>query len=202
MSTTARRTQAERQEATRLALIAVGQDSLAAGELDKPISTLCKEANVAVGSFYNYFDSKSELFEQAALAALNDYQPTMQKIVDRYEDSALGLLASFRHNCRLSEHNPRLARIIVNAGPSAFTKFNEYSGPPAQALKASVDKGHAKCENITAFLVAVSGAFQNVLAFSLSDAGFDPAQADYAMSIFARELGYSDEVIQKVCFGK
>lgn len=196
-----RLTQAERQERTRRLLIDTAQDLLEANELDLPISKICEKAGVAVGSFYNYFDSKKHLFDQAAIQVLLDYHPKLQEIVDRFEDPGQGIIASFRHSSRLAELNPRMAKIIVHAGPGAFTDYSEYGIPVIAALRASVDAGLAKCDDVMGFLVAISGAYQNILAFSLQDPNYDPSQADRGVAIFASALGYPKEVVDRICFG-
>ena len=196
-----RLTQAERQERTRRLLIDTAQDLLEANDLDLPISKICEKAGVAVGSFYNYFESKKQLFDQAAIKVLLDYHPKLQSIVDRFDDPGQGIIASFRHSSRLAAINPRMAKIIVHAGPGAFTDYSEYGVPVIAALRASVEAGLAKCEDVMGFLVAISGAYQNILAFSLQDPNYDPIQADRGMAIFANALGYPKEVVDRICFG-
>lgn len=196
-----RLSQAQRQERTRGLLLATAQDLLAANRLDLPISQICKQAGVAVGSFYNYFESKGELFDRAAIRLLLDFHPKLQIIVDRFEDPGQGIIASFRHMAHLASIDERMARIIVHAGPGAFTDYSEYGVPVINSLNASVSAGHAKCDDVMGFLVALSGAYQNILAFSLQDPNYDPSQADRGIAIFARALGYSDEVVNRICFG-
>jgi AcrR family transcriptional regulator len=188
-------TQQERATRTKGLLVAAAQHLLAEDATDTPISEICKQAGVAVGSFYNYYRSRDELIEDAALGALFEYQPILAKIGAQYEDPALGLLASFRHSTRLAEINPNLAKIIVNAGPKAFTDFSAYGTPPRLALESSIELGYAKCADPVAFLVACSGAYQNVLAFSVRNPEYSPKLADFTIALFARELGYDEKVI-------
>lgn len=199
--TSERLTQAERQERTRGSLITVAQDLLVEDRLELPISEICKQAGTAVGSFYNYFESREDLYSIAAITAINAYQPKLQSIVDRFENAAQGIIASFRHGFHLPELNPRLAKLIVHAGPQAFTRFDLYGTPPQQQLQAAVDAGHATCDDVVGFLVAISGAYQNSLAFSLNNPNYTMAQADYTVAIFARELGFSEALVAKLCSG-
>lgn len=196
-----RLTQAERQERTRGALIKTAQDLLVQDKLDLPISEICKLAGTAVGSFYNYFDSREDLYSIAAISAINEYQPTLQSIVNRFDNAALGIIASFRHGFHLPELNPRLAKLIVHAGPQAFTRFDLYGTPPQIQLQAAVDEGKATCPDVVGFLIAISGAYQNSLAFSLNNPSYTMANADYTLSIFARELGLTENTIRQLCFG-
>jgi AcrR family transcriptional regulator len=196
-----RLSQAQRQERTRGLLISTAQELLADHKLDLPISKICETAGVAVGSFYNYFESKEELFDRAAIQLLLDFHPKLQSIASRFEDPGQGIIASFRHMSHLATIDPRMARIIVHAGPGAFTDYSEYGAPVIEALRTSVESGNAKCDDVMGFLVALSGAYQNILAFSLQDPNYDPIQADRGIAIFAKSLGYSDITVQKLCFG-
>ena len=196
-----RLTQAQRQERTRRALIETAWDLLETDELDLPISKICDKAGVAVGSFYNYFESRKHLFDRAAIQLLLDYHPKLQLLVDRFDDPGQGIIASFRHLSHLPSFNPRMAKIIVHAGPGAFTDYSEYGVPVIAALKASVEAGMARCDDVMGFLVALSGAYQNILAFSLQDPNYDPSQTDRGMAIFAQALGYPKEVVDRICFG-
>ena len=196
-----RLSQAQRQERTRGLLLATAQDLLADNNLDMPVSTICKTAGVAVGSFYNYFESKDELFDRAAIQLLLDFHPKLQKIVNRFEDPGQGIIASFRHMAHLAKLDPKMARIIVHAGPGAFTNYAEYGAPVIASLRASVEAGKAKCDDVMGFLVALSGAYQNILAFSLLDPNYDESQADRGIAIFARALGYSEDIVEKLSFG-
>lgn len=196
-----RLSQAQRQERTRGLLVSVAQDLLAEHELDLPISKICDSAGVAVGSFYNYFESKADLFDQSAIQLLLDFHPKLQNIVNRFDDPGQGIIASFRHMAHLARLNPRMARIIVHAGPGAFTNYSEYGAPVIAALRTSVENGNAKCDDVMGFLVALSGAYQNILAFSLQDPNYDESQADRGIAIFAAALGYSEDIVKKLCFG-
>ena len=193
--------QAERQERTRSALISAAQELLATGNSDAPISNICEQACVAVGSFYNYFSSRKELFDSAAIQVLVDYHAKLQTISARFDDPGQGIVATFRHMAHLASIDARKARIIVNAGTGAFTNYSEYAEPVIAALKASVAAGHAKCDDVNGFLVAFGGAYQNMLAFSLQDPNYDATQVDRGIAIFARALGYSEEIVDRICFG-
>lgn len=193
--------QAQRQARTRSALILAAQDLLETDNFDEPVSKICERAGVAVGSFYNYFESKKELLSKAAIQVLVDYHHELEIILQRYEDPGQGIIATFRHMAHLSKIDLRKARIIVNAGAGAFTNYSEYAQPVIEALQTSVAAGYAKCEDINGFLVAFGGAYQNMLTFSLQDPNYDEKQIDRGIAIFARALGYSEEIVNRVCFG-
>ena len=60
-----------RKARTRAALIRAAQSFLAAGKPEVAILEITQAADVGLGSFYNHFDSKDELFRAAVDDALD-----------------------------------------------------------------------------------------------------------------------------------
>lgn len=59
-----------RKQRTRAALISAAQGFIAEGRHSVPVLDITQAADVGMGSFYNYFDSKDELFAAAVAEAL------------------------------------------------------------------------------------------------------------------------------------
>ena len=62
-----------RRAQTRASLIAAAQAFLAEGRPSVPINEVTDRADVGIGSFYNHFASKDDLFEAAVTDALERY---------------------------------------------------------------------------------------------------------------------------------
>ena len=85
----------------------------------------------------------------------------------------------------------------MTVGPLGFARFDDYFQGPIQAIQQSVDRGLCHCEDIEAFVLAASGAYQNILAHVYAGtASEDLAERVYCQ--FAKELGYSREQYQEV----
>ena len=54
-----------RKHRTRMALVRAAQVLIAEGRLNVPVLEITKAADVGMGSFYNHFDSKEQLFDAA-----------------------------------------------------------------------------------------------------------------------------------------
>ena len=67
-----------RKMRTRAALIRAAQTSIAAGKLNVPVLEITQAADVGMGSFYNHFDSKEELFQAAVNEVLDELGATGQ----------------------------------------------------------------------------------------------------------------------------
>lgn len=54
-----------RKQRTRAALIKAARDFIAAGNPNVPVLEITRAADVGMGSFYNHFDTKEQLFQAA-----------------------------------------------------------------------------------------------------------------------------------------
>ncbi|MCV7345558.1 TetR family transcriptional regulator [Mycolicibacterium rhodesiae] len=105
-----------RKMQTRAALVRAAQSFIAAGKLNAPVLEITQAADVGMGSFYNHFDSKEQLFE----AAVNDILDALGALLDKLavdgEDPALTFARSFRIVGRLFRQRPETSRVLLNAG--------------------------------------------------------------------------------------
>ena len=182
---------------TRQALLDVAKHYLGEGNSDVSIQQIAKDAEVSVGSLYTYFKDKRELFEAAAADALLSSVPDMQRVANGMQDPAMGFLAAMLHASKRPQFAPETSRIILTVGPLGFARFDEYFEAPKAAIQASIDAGTAHCDDIEAFVIACSGAYQNLLAHV-----YVGNASDYLVERvfwpFAQQLGYSRTQYQEV----
>lgn len=182
---------------TRQALLDAAKVFLGEGNRDVSIQEIASAAGVAVGSVYTYFKDKNELFEIAAQDALLTDTPVLQQIVEAWDDPALGLLASVLYASKRPNFAPQTSRIILTVGPLGFANFGDYFEGPKNALRASIAMGKAKCDDVDAFSIAISGAYQNLLA-NVYAKTTDPEMPERVMWLFTRQLGYSRQEFDSV----
>ena len=105
-----------RKAATRAALIGAAQKLLAEGRQNVPVLEITTAADVGMGSFYNHFSSKEELFEAAVLAALDAHGAMMDAYCADLDDPAEAFTQSFRLTGRMHRRLPELSLAILRAG--------------------------------------------------------------------------------------
>lgn len=107
----------ERRKArTRAALIRAAQAFIARGQLNVPILEITQAADVGMGSFYNHFDSKDELFHAAVEDALDAYGAMLDKLTIGLDDPAQVFAQSFRLTGRLHRRDPELSKVLLHNG--------------------------------------------------------------------------------------
>src|SRR4051794_9669278 len=101
-------TRFERRRAqSRAALVAAAQAFLAEGQPGVPIQKVTERADVGIGTFYNHFSSKDELFEVAVSEALEMYAVVLDSFADETSDPAAHFARSFRLTGRLHRAHPQ-----------------------------------------------------------------------------------------------
>lgn len=105
-----------RKQRTRAALIQAAQGFIAAGKLNVPVLEITQAADVGMGSFYNHFDSKEELFEAAVADVLDTHGALLDRLTESIEDPAETFACSFRLTGRLFRRRPQESRILIVSG--------------------------------------------------------------------------------------
>ncbi|WP_327115259.1 TetR/AcrR family transcriptional regulator [Nocardia sp. NBC_01730] len=107
----------ERRKArTRAALVSAAQSLIAAGKLNVPILEITQAADVGMGSFYNHFQSREELFQAAVEEALDRHGAVLDLLCEDVDDPAHVFAQSFRLTGRLHRRNPTLSKVLLNNG--------------------------------------------------------------------------------------
>jgi len=69
-----------------------------------------------MGSFYNHFDSKEELFRAAVEDALDAFGSVLDRLTVGLDDPAQVFAQSFRLTGRLHRRQPELSKVLLNSG--------------------------------------------------------------------------------------
>jgi AcrR family transcriptional regulator len=105
-----------RKMRTRAALVRAAQSFIAAGKLNVPVLEITQAADVGMGSFYNHFESKDQLFEAAVNDILDGLGALLDKLTVDGEDPAVTFARSFRLVGRLFRQRPQTSRVLLNTG--------------------------------------------------------------------------------------
>ena len=105
-----------RKMRTRAALIRAAQTFIASGKLTAPVLEITQAADVGMGSFYNHFDSKDQLFAAAINEVLDAHGALLDKLTEENEDPAETFARSFRLTGRLFRRRPEMSRVMLNSG--------------------------------------------------------------------------------------
>ncbi|QUQ70058.1 TetR/AcrR family transcriptional regulator [Kutzneria sp. CA-103260] len=107
-----------RKARTRAALIRAARACIAAGRTNVPILEITQSADVGMGSFYNHFDTKEDLFHAAVEDALDAIGDMLDALTATMDDPAEVVAQSFRLLGRIHRREPELSKVLLHHGLS------------------------------------------------------------------------------------
>src|SRR6185312_11931753 len=105
-----------RKMRTRAALIRAAQAFMAEGKVNVPVLEITQAADVGMGSFYNHFESKEQLFQTAINEVLDVHGALLDRLTADDEDPAETFARSFRLTGRLFRKRPDMSKVLLNSG--------------------------------------------------------------------------------------
>lgn len=125
---------------TRSALIRAAQRFIAEGKLSVPILEITQAADVGMGSFYNHFSSKEDLFDAAVADALDNLGALLDGFTESISDPAEAFAASFRLTGRLFRHRPQEAALLLANGGSLILSDRGLSPRALRDIAAAIER--------------------------------------------------------------
>jgi AcrR family transcriptional regulator len=147
-----------RKARTRAALIRAAQTLIAEGRTHVPILEITQAADVGMGSFYNHFETKEQLFEAALEAVLDSYGQLLDRVTAEIEDPAEVFATSFRLAGRLHRREPELSRVLLNNAMRLLGAEDGLAPRARRDIQAGVDAGRFQVEDVDLAVTMAAGA--------------------------------------------
>ena len=149
----------ERRKArTRAALIKAAQSFIAAGRVNVPVLEITQAADVGMGSFYNHFETKEELFEAAVEDVMDGYGQLLDDLTADIDDPAMVFACSFRLTGRLNRREPELSRVLLNNVLRLLSADNGLAPRARRDIAAGVAAGRFDVEDLDVAVTMAAGA--------------------------------------------
>ncbi|WP_431969907.1 TetR/AcrR family transcriptional regulator [Nocardia sp. bgisy134] len=149
----------ERRKArTRAALVSAAQALLAEGKLNVPILEITQAADVGMGSFYNHFHSREELYQAAIEEALDQHGALLDVLCEDMDDPAQVFAQSFRLTGRLHRLNPTLSKVLLNDGLNLARSSRGLAPRARRDIEAAVRAGRFHVGDPELAMTIVTGA--------------------------------------------
>ena len=151
-----------RKMRTRAALIRAAQTFIAAGKLNVPVLEITQAADVGMGSFYNHFDSKEELFQAAVNEVLDELGAILDKLTGVGEDPAETFARSFRLVGRLFRRRPEMSRVLLNTGLTLTSADRGLAPRALRDIDAATRAGRFSVDDPVLALAVAGGALMGL----------------------------------------
>ncbi|AKP60796.1 TetR family transcriptional regulator [Mycobacteroides abscessus UC22] len=192
-------TRTERQRRrTRRQLLDAGRTLIAAkGVPGLRIQEITDEADIALGSFYNYFDSKEAFLEAVITESLSELASAIIGNADNETDPAEVVALACLRVVRLAQTEPDFARLIVNISHSEAV-FGGALHPHARvAVERGIDSGRFVVADVEVLLTTVIGGAFALIGQILD--GKHGARAEHAFTRHAlASLGVNPQEAEAV----
>ncbi|WP_245718154.1 TetR/AcrR family transcriptional regulator [Nocardia miyunensis] len=152
-----------RRERTRNALLGAARKFLSEGRSAVSIQEITDAADVGFGSFYNHFESKDQLFDEAVRSILQIYSEMRDGIVALYEDPAEVFAVSFRMTGRLQRQIPEGVRVILHSGMSVLLREEGLVPRARRDIIAAQQAGRFEPMDPDMAIMAAGGALLGLL---------------------------------------
>jgi len=189
-----------RKQRTRAALVKAAQVLIAEGRLNVPVLEITQAADVGMGSFYNHFDSKEQLFEAAVADVLDTHGAVLDHLTAGIDDPAAVFACSFRLSGRFFRERPQESRILLANWGTLLSSDKGLAPRALRDIKAAVAAGRFTVDDPDLALAVAGGALLGLGHLLQSqphrDAG---ATSDAATESVLRLFGMSADEAREVC---
>jgi AcrR family transcriptional regulator len=189
-----------RKRRTRSALVKAAQRLIAEGKTNVPVLEITQAADVGMGSFYNHFDSKEQLFEAAVADVLDAHGALLDGLTASLEDPAETFASSFRLTGRLFRERPQETDILLANGPALLSSDRGLAPRALRDIKAAADAGRFRIDDPELALATAGGALLGLGILLRGDPDRDGASAaDTMTENVLRLFGLSAAEARTVC---
>lgn len=189
-----------RKQRTRSALVKAAQRLIAEGKLNSPVLEITQAADVGMGSFYNHFASKEELFEAAVADVLDAHGALLDRLTAALDDPAETFATAFRLTGRLFRQRPQESEILLANGLALLSSDRGLAPRALRDINEAVAAGRFQVEDPELALAMAGGALLGLGALLRRDPERDGAlAADTATENVLRLFGLSAEDARAVC---
>lgn len=189
-----------RKQRTRGALIKAAQGFIAAGKLNVPVLEITQAADVGMGSFYNHFESKEQLFEAAVADALDAHGALLDQLTASIADPAETFASSFRLTGRLFRRRPQETQILLANGLSLISSDRGLAPRALRDITDAVRAGRFHVDDPRLALAVAGGALLGMgKLLQVEPERDDAAVADRVTEDVLRLFGMSIEDAREVC---
>jgi AcrR family transcriptional regulator len=189
-----------RKQRTRAALIEAAQAFLAAGKSNVPVLEITQAADVGMGSFYNHFDSKEELFAAAVDEVLDNHGALLDQLTAPIDDPAETFACSFRLTGRLFRRRPQESRILIVNGLNMMTSERGLGPRALRDIELAAAAGRFTVEDPKLALAVATGALLGLGKLLQEEPERDDAAAvDRVAEDVLRLFGLAADEAREIC---
>ena len=166
-----------RKMRTRAALVRAAQAFIAAGKFYVPVLEITQAADVGMGSFYNHFESKEQLFQAAVNDVLDELGAMLDRLTPDGEDPAETFARSFRLVGRLFRQRPEMSKVLLNTGLTLISADRGLAPRALRDISVATHAGRFTVDDPVLALSVAGGALMGLAQLLHEQPDRDDAEA-------------------------
>ncbi|MEX6502559.1 TetR/AcrR family transcriptional regulator [Pseudomonas zhanjiangensis] len=148
-----------KRERTRDTLLTAMQLCLLEKGYEKTnISDLTEQADVGLGTFYNYYDSKADILAAVIQLVLRNYHLEVDQVTAGLEDPAERLAASMHYTFNLFCDTAGFSKLLFESGVPLELYANDIRERAKQDMQAGIDKNRFQVNDLMITLNMITGS--------------------------------------------
>lgn len=189
-----------RKQRTRAALIKSAQRFIAAGRLNVPVLEITQAADVGMGSFYNHFESKEQLFDAAVAEVLDAHGALLDQLTASIDDPAETFACRFRLTGRLFRRRPQESQVMLANGMALLLSERGLAPRALRDIKAATRAGRFTVDDPELALAVAGGALLGLGNLLRAQPDRDDADAADAVTADVLQIfGLSASEARAIC---
>lgn len=186
-----RRSRADRKVDTDDALMVAARRCIGEHGPDVSIHDVAHEAGVAVGTVYNYYESKSDLFAAAGVRTFAEFSAWAGPALGRIDDPALRLATFGRYMTRMPETHLEYALVIWHTQRFVWGPRYRASeeGELERDVRKGIEQGRFTDHLIHARVIATIGAILHFIGLRILHPTIPAGHGDDVIEVVLGSLG-------------
>jgi AcrR family transcriptional regulator len=157
------------------------------------IHQITEEADVALGSFYNHFDSKEAIYVAVITRVFDEFGAALDALAQDIGDLAEVVAVCVRHTIRRAQSEPLWGQLLIREGFSSAALTRGLGMRLARDIRAGAAAGRFKVHDVPMTVLSVGGAVLSALAASVHLAQLRAPERQSAESASGLELATLDQ---------
>ena len=189
-----------RKQRTRAALINAARVFIAAGKVNAPVLEITQAADVGMGSFYNHFESKEQLFDAAVAEVLDAHGALLDELTSSIDDPAETFACSYRSTGRMFRRRPQESQILLATGMTLLASQKGLAPRALRDIQEAKRAGRFTVDDPELALAMAGGALLGLGNLLRNQPDRDDASATDAMTEdILRLFGVPAEEAREIC---
>lgn len=201
---TERRSRAQRKVDIDHALVIAARHCVATDGPDVSIHDVARHAGVSVGTVYNHFESKGDLFAATAVRSFVEFSTWAQPVLVKIDDPALRLATFGRFMTRMPDTHSEHAHVIWHTQRYVWgPKYRESEeGELEHDVREGVEHGRFDPYLMEAKVTAILGAVLHFIGLRLLHPRIPATKGDDVVEVVMGILGLPQKEAHELSHGR